>query len=971
VHHFAACGPSIRPKNDDRHEVGELPGGREIRLRKPTYRRYNPTLLKSLQLGNDLHLLQFLEKSMVWSNTASNPACVSRPDHASCSFWLWTGVLVVFMLSMQSLSAADIPEGVKGFFEKHCLACHDQQSKKGGLDLTPQSVNLSDVPTFLRWVRLHDRVQSGEMPPKDSERPKAEEIQPVIEWLSASLNAEENQRREKNGRSVVRRMNRTEFENTLRDLLDVPWVEVRDMLPDDGRAGGYTKTAVALDVSPVMLAKYAEAIDKALAAAVAKWSVPPEVERLTLYANQQYDFKVLMSGGDAVMLTPEMKYDDSRFPMPSATNADGDYPEKNWSFGGKYKDLGEAERDGVFKDGCTVGMTRTFGESFGGRFNFAPVHPGRYQIGVSAWSYWWDKGEVKPSPRSGSVGVYCGSRLLGFVDAPSMKPTYTELHVDISPTEENHLRAAGTSFLDAHVYFSQGQIKAYSGAGVAIDKLTVVGPLYDEWPPTSHRRLFGSLPIVPFAKLSPNVPRPARPTAFRQARGAINGPGRLVPGTTISDDPPGDARRLLSVFLPRAFRRPVSDAEIQRYAAIVDARIHEGASFEDSMLEAYRTALLSPDYLFLNEPTRTLDGYAIATRLSYVLWNSCPDDALFAAAKAGTLTDPQSLRSETDRMLGDPKAERFFQDFPDQWLDLRDFDLTSPDKQLYPEFQPYLEDAMRREPREFFKFAIHNGLPMSHLFSTSINIVNQRLAEHYGIASVEGTRFRRVDVDQSSNTRGGFLTMAAVCKVTANGSTTSPVKRGAWVMKKILGQPPQAPPPDIPAIEPDVKGTTTIREQLAKHREDTACAGCHAKFDPPGFALESYDVIGGWRDFYRATEGAKAPDFKRIFRSYLTPEEEFRNHVSFRDGQPVDSSGELVDGRKFAALREYQALLNSELPAISRNLANQFVVYSTGAPVSFTDRPAVEEILKRAGGTNANVRELLHQVIQSPLFMNK
>ena len=906
---------------------------------------------------------------MWWSSVSPESDCDWRARW--CRSTQWMAVVAIGIFACRSLSAVEVPGDVRAFFEKHCTECHDQQSRKGGLDLTTPTVDLADAPTLLRWVRLHDRVLSGEMPPKDSQLPKPEEIKPVLEWLSQTLSAEELQRREKNGRSVVRRMNRSEFENTLRDLLDVPWIEVRELLPDDGRADGFTKTAAALDVSPVLLAKYSEAIDTALHAAVAKWSVPPEVERVTLYANQQYDYKVLMGGGDAVMLTPDMKYDESRFPMPSATNADGNYPEGKWNFGGKYKGLGEAEQAGVFKDGSTVGMTRTFGEAFGGRFNFAPVHPGRYQIGVSAWSYWWDNGEVKPLPRSGSVGVYCGSRLLGFVDAPSLKPTFSELNVDISPTEENHLRAAGTSFLDAHVYFSQGQIKAYSGAGVAIDKLVVTGPLYDEWPPSSHRRLFGSLPIVPFAKLPPEVAKPERPNTFRQARGAMNGPGRLIPGATVSEDTGGDARRLLATFLPRAFRRPVTDAEIQRYAAIADARVKEGASFEDSILESYRTALLSPDFLFLNEPTGLLDGYALATRLSYLLWNSCPDDALLAAAKAGTLNDPQGLRAAADRLLGDPKADRFYQDFPDQWLDLRDFDLTSPDKQLYPEFQPDLEDAMRREPREFFKYAVHNRLPVSQLLSTPINIVSQRLAEHYGVPGVEGTRFRRVDVDQTQNARGGFLTMAAVCKVTANGSTTSPVKRGAWVMKKVLGQPPQPPPPDIPAIEPDVKGATTIREQLARHREDTACAGCHAHFDPPGFALESYDVIGGWRDFYRGTEGQKAPDFVRSFRSYLTPDEEFKNHVSFRDGQLVDASGELVDGRKFGALREYQALLDGELTAFSRNLANQLVVYATGAPVSFADRPAVEEILKRAGGTNPNLNELLHQVIQSPLFLNK
>lgn len=921
-------------------------------------------------LGVIAKLFAYPEKSMAWRSVNFRPASMGwKKNFPHCLYLVC--LLAASVLTASLARAAEVPGDVKSFFEKHCLECHDAQSKKGGLDLSVPQANLADLPTYLRWVRIHDRIESGEMPPKDSPRPKAEELAPALGWLNRTLADEVTNRRGNSGRSIVRRMNRAEFENTLRDLLDVPWIEVQELLPEDGRADGYTKTAAALDVSPVLLAKYSEAIDKALMAAVAKWSVPPEVERRTLYANHQYDYKVLMGGGDAIMLTPDMKYDDSRFPMPSATNADGNYPNGKWQFGGKYKGLGEAEKDGAFKEGCTVGMTRTFGESFNGRFNFAPVHPGRYQIAISAWSYWWDKGEVKPSPRSGTVGVYCGSRLLGFVDAPSLKPTYTEINVDLEPKEESPLRAAGASFLDAHVYFSQGQIKGYSGAGVAIDKLIVTGPLYDEWPPASHRRLFGNLPVVPFHKLPPDLPKPERPRTFPHARGVINGPGRLVPGMTVSTNAASDARQLLGAFLPRAFRRPVTDAEVQRYAAIADSRSKEGVSFEEAMLAAYRTALLSPDFLFLNEPTGQLDGFAVATRLSYFLWNSTPDDELLAAARSGVLNDPKGLRTATERLLNDPKADRFFQDFPDQWLDLRDFDLTSPDKHLYPEFQPYLEDAMRREPREFFKYVVRNRLSASQLLSTSVNIVSQRLAEHYGISGVDGTRFRRVDVDQSKNTRGGLLTMAAVCKVTANGTTTSPVKRGAWVMKKILGQPPLPPPPDVPAVEPDVKGATTIREQLAKHRDDAACASCHARFDPPGFALESFDVIGGWRDFYRATEGKKAPEFSRIFRAYLTPENEFKNHVGFRDGQPVDPSGELIDGRKFADLREYQTVLVGESKSFSRNLANQLVLYATGAPVEFADRPAVDEILKGAGGANPQVMELVHQIVQSSLFLKK
>lgn len=879
--------------------------------------------------------------------------------------------LLLSILLPDTGGAVELPPDVETFVEKHCIECHNAETKSGGLSFSEITFELDNRPTSHRWVRIHDRVLAGEMPPKNSEIPAESEKSGFVQTIQTSLIVAEQKRRGQNGRSIIRRMNRNEFENTLRDLLDVPWLEVKELLPDDGRADGYTKSAAALDVSPVLLAKYAEAIDVALNAAVAKWSVPPEVERITLFANQQYDYKVLMSGGDAVMLTPDMKYDDSRFPMPSATNADGNYPGGKWSFGGKYPGLGDAERDGAFNEGSTVGMTRTFGEAFAGRFNYAPVHPGRYQVGVSAWSYWWDKGEVKPSPRSGAVGVYCGSKLLGFVDALSLKPTYSELQVDLSPTNENHLRAAGASFLDAHVYFSQGQIKAYSGAGVAIDKLTITGPLYDEWPPPSHRRLFGNLPVVPFSKLPSDMPKPERPTKFREARGAINGPGRLVPGATHSDEPYVDIRRLLSSFLPRAFRRPVSESEIDRYATIADMRLKNGTCFEEAMLDCYRIALVSPDFLFLHEKVGELDGFAIATRLSYGLWNSCPDDLLLKAAQTGELQTSANLRSAVDRMLNDPKADRFFQDFPDQWLDLRDFDLTSPDKQLYPEFQPNLEDAIRREPREFFKHAVLHKLPVSQLWATPINLVNQRLAEHYGIENVEGTRFRRVDVDQSQNPRGGFLTMAAICKVTANGSTTSPVKRGAWVRKKIYGQPPQPPPPNISAIEPDLKGTTTIREQLAQHREDPTCASCHAIFDPPGFAMEAYDVIGGLRANYRATEGTKAPDVNKIFRAYLTPEGEFKNHYHFRDGQPVDSSGELLDGRNFQTFRDYQAVLLTDTPILSRNLANQLVMYLTGSPVDFADRQAVEEIMQRSGGTNPNLYELLHQIVQSPLFLNK
>ncbi|MGL5095126.1 MAG: DUF1592 domain-containing protein, partial [Planctomycetia bacterium] len=496
-----------------------------------------------------------------------------------------------------------------------------------------------------------------------------------------------------------------------------------------------------------------------------------------LYASNQYDFRVLMSGGDAVMLK-DFKYDDSRFPMP---NGVGNFPDPPFSFGGKYPGLAEAEKGGAFKEPSTVGLTRHTDEAFHGRFHFIPIHPGKYKLGVSAWSYWWDQGEVKPAARRGAVGVYCGGRLLGHFDAPSLQPKHSEVEVWLDPRLGDHLKVNPASLWNVHVYFSQGQIAKYTGPGVAIDYLTVEGPLYDEWPPPSHRRLFGNLRVAPLDQLPADAPKPKRAPP-QLSHNAMNGPGRLVFGTVVSTDPAGDARRLLADFLPRAFRRPTTEAELERYAAVAAERLKTGACFEDALKYTYKTALLSPDFLFLNAPVGPLAGDALASRLSYFLWSSTPDDALTDKARRGLLTDSAVLRSETERLLSDPKADRFVVDFLNQWLDLRDFDATTPDRTLYPEFQPYLEDAMRREPREFFHAMLRENQPANQLVEANFAMVNQRLAEHYGLPPVEGTEFRRVVIDPAVTPRGGLLASAAVLKVTANGTTTSPVKRGAWVL---------------------------------------------------------------------------------------------------------------------------------------------------------------------------------------------
>src|SRR6185369_16330694 len=316
----------------------------------------------------------------------------------------------------------------------------------------------------------------------------------------------------------------------------------------------------------------------------------------------------------------------------------------------------------------------------------------------------------------------------------------------------------------------------------------------------------------------------------------------------------GDASRLLESFLKRAFRRPVPSGELSRYTRIVAERLKLKHSFEESMRAAYKAILCSPDFLFLQEKAGALDGSAVASRLSYLLWNSMPDDALLNAA--GRLGDPEALRAQTERMLADPRSERFIEDFLDQWLTLRDLDSTTPDTKLYPEFEVYLRDSMIAETRGYFREMVKQDLSVLQIVDSDWAMLNQRLGEHYNLPGVEGSAVRKTPLPPGSH-RGGLLTQASILKVTANGTTTSPVVRGAWVMRNILGRPPEPPPPDAGAIEPDLRGAKTIREQLEKHRRVPSCASCHVKIDPLGFALENYDVLGGWRDKYRIITGAK------------------------------------------------------------------------------------------------------------------
>ncbi len=752
---------------------------------------------------------------------------------------LAVSLFVVSSCSMPAVFAEENPAAIK-FFAGYCIDCHGKSTQEAALDLTSLPWDLKNPDHFRRWLKIHDRIEAGEMPPKVADQPTHGERSKVLKELKTSLIAGELA----NAKNIprLRRLTRAEYENTIRDLFDMPGIALAGNLPPDGSAHGFDKHPEALDVSHVNIQKYLESADHILNYAIATRPQPPTIQkrRISLVNRGGFVAHVVMNG-DGVFLKSGKP--DPDFPPAAEQN---------------HLDQGAHESWGSFRNGATVGLFRHEDESFNPYFiEHVTIYPARYRVRTSLWSFGWDKGKVTPGrgTEAGRLSVVQltgdgrggqhPSYVLGYFDAPPDQPREHELVVWLNHNEILGFNTA--SLAPAANYYKKKRAMEFTGPGIAVDWLEIEGPLYETWPPKSHRVLFGELPLKEFqAADHPGIKPPQRKRP-RQIGAGQNRPDP-EPGiwTVHTDEPLKDADRLLASFLPKLFRRPVAEDVRNQYLAIVRERLETGDCFELAMRAAYRNALVSPDFLYHIEPDPQPDDYALACRLSYFLWNSAPDDTLLQKAASGELRNPKVLHAEVERLLKDPRSARFVQDFLGQWLRLREIAANDPDKKLYPEFNPYLQDAMVGETRAYFRELLDQNLDAAHLVKSPFVMVNQKLAKHYGMEGVTGSAVRRVPLPENCP-RGGILTQAAILKITANGTTTSPVPRGAFVIDRLLGQPPEPPPSNVAAIEPDVRGATTIREQLAKHRNNVVCASCHARIDPPGFAMESFDVIGGYR----------------------------------------------------------------------------------------------------------------------------
>ena len=765
--------------------------------------------------------------------------------------------------------SGDLSTLSRPFFQAHCLRCHGPKEAKGGLRLDQLEADLSRPAVFQRWQEIAARVRAGAMPPPGEPRPKPEQVAGVLQRISTQLDAAVAKQRAE-GRVVLRRLNRVEYENTVRDLFACR-AAVKEMLPEDTISHGFDNVGAALNVSPSLVERYLEAADAVLDSAVAP------VHRLES-TTRRFDL-----------------YDS----LP------------NWF------------QPRVWKQDDGVILFSPQNESATALEKFRAPAPGRYRFRINASTHHSEG----PLPLAVLLGYFNvnGQPIQhhGYYDVPPGKPTVVEFeHRILAKNDTLKIGPVDMPF----VYLNQKNMPEYPGPGLKIHWVEIEGPLPEAWPTESYRRVFGDV--------DPKS-------------------GTLA-----------DAEKLLRALLPRAFRRPLVEGEERPYVALVEASLQSGQSFEVSLRAGIKGVLASPKFLYLREPAGPLEDYALATRLSYFLWSTMPDETLFALAAKGELRRPEVLRAQVERMLADPKAAAFTENFTGQWLGLRNIEATTPDKKLYPEYDELLQWSSVQETQRFFDELLREDLSVRNFIDSDFALLNGRLAKQYGIPGVEGLAFRKVPLRPEYH-RGGVLTQASVLKVTANGTNTSPVLRGAWVLDRILGRPAPPPPPNVPAIEPDIRGAATIREQLTKHRESPACAGCHARIDPPGFALENYDAIGGWREKYRVVT-----DRDHWVKNRVGPLAPYLAAWQYGLGKPVEA-GSTLDGTPFADLSELKKLLLAHPEQIARSVAEKLITYSTGQPPGPADQQAVEAIVNKTKSSNYGLRSIVHAVVASDLFRRK
>jgi hypothetical protein len=809
--------------------------------------------------------------------------------------------MIFLLCGVAGTTLASAPEHTF-FTTASCVDCHDEDSKKGGLDLTTFTWNPSDPANLLKWEKLYDRVDRGEMPPPPKAKPDAAAVAQFLTSVRKPLTAVRQSQQAANGRVGVRRLNRAEYENSVHALLAID-APLQQVLPEDGGGQEFDTVADGLRFSQLQIEKYLEAADLAIDAALNV--APPlesELRRFTLLEEK------------AILENLETEQGK---PKP-------DNPKD------KHQVLFRKLADGVafFADTYQLMLD-----------NSKVERTGNYTFRLSGYGF---QSRSQPVTLIVMADNHQRRRILATFELSPDQARVITVTARMERGERIRIAPHGTNYNDAGKQNWGIDAALYDGIGLAVQWMEMEGPLADAWPPQSILRIAG------------DVPRKEYPKGKQPWRN-----GRQVGFDLEPVDPAATLAAHLPIVAARAFRRPVSAADVDPVVRLALQSLQQGASFSDALRVGLKAILVSPQFLLFDEARGLLTAYPLANRLSYFLTSSPPDAELLSLADSGAILQPEILRQQIRRLVKAPASNAFVTNFTGQWLNLRAIEATSPDAKLYPEFDDVLKRSMVGETEAFFARILRENRPVTEFIHSDWVMINRRLGTHYEIPGALTEAFTPVSLPPN-HPRGGLLTQAAILKVTANGTTTSPVVRGTWVMKRLLGKPP-APPPPVPAIEPDTRGAVTVRELLDKHRSSETCNACHRNIDPPGFALESFDVIGGYRDRYRSIEkGDRAPGTLRG-----------QGIWQYRVSLPVDASGQLPNGAAFRDIREFKQLLLQQSDTVLAAIAGKLLVYGSGASLDFADRQVVQQIVTKAKAQGGGLLTLLEEVILSEAFRSK
>lgn len=873
--------------------------------------------------------------------------------------------LAILLAATASAQPEHLPGAARAFLESHCIACHRGESPPGGILLDTAEIDWAERGATARWERVHAALEQRVMPPAAVPQPSPDERDGFVAWIEGRLLQYSGV-----GGTVPRRLNREEYEHTVRDIFGMPGFSLPDAFPADDSHHGFDNVGEGLILSPPLMAQYL-----AVANSVADTLLPPDTGPAGAESRRHEigTGGLSMEGGDHAP--------GGAFRLMSS---------RNMASAAAWPVRFEALQSGIYRVEVVARSYQTDRMFYRRRTQpFRLALYARAKVGQVYAPF----GEIRhlatlqlpadadgPQSFSAEIPLYSGETFgirwengPAYSDPPRREYSRTFLADRLS--RDRLYYAAMLAYGGGPRGTTQSQVYEATRDLMESGTLDLHDSRLDRMPEVwggglsnaphnwikayVHEELYRFGPAVDVVDLS--VEGPLRLVEDQEMRERKDRTARFLGTRTPQAGDSDHAREILARFLPRAFRRPVSRERLESYAGLVETHLESAADarLEDALHLAVRRALVSPAFLYRGLSPGRLDAFDLAARLSYFLTSAPPDRQLVQLARNGSLADPEILASETRRLLADARSARFAGSFTGQWLSTRLLAGIMPDPRLLQFGEPDRE-AMVDETEMLFSEILRENLPLEAFIDPGFSFRNARLNKIYG-GSLQGNKMRRVTVPTGGR-EGGLLSLASVLMATANGVDTHPVLRGVWVLDNILGMPVPEAPPDVPAIAPDTSGASTMRRQLEAHRADPSCARCHDRIDPLGLVLENFDPVGRWREHYPVY--SRPPDGSEALS------EEFYSTVGHGTltGPAVESAAVLQDGTRLEDVADLKRYVLDHIDLFARCLTRKLLVYSTGRPLSFGDRQVADAIAAEAVTHRFGFQDLLVEIVLSDAF---